>query len=163
LDAARREFVPLARWLEPTPVEPEPFELETPQAQSPLDEPAALENVEEEAALSAVRRFRASLADALDASVAALREEIAIEIVARELQLGGVDIAGIVAHALARYRVIEPVTVFAHPEETAQLEGRYTVVADATLRRGDVRVRLQYGAIDATLGARLQRVLDRAP
>jgi flagellar biosynthesis/type III secretory pathway protein FliH len=66
----------------------------------------------------------------------------------------------IVAQGLERYRT-EPLHVRTHPDEVARLEGAgIPVIADDSLRTGDVVLETRYGSIDASLGIRLERLLN---
>jgi flagellar biosynthesis/type III secretory pathway protein FliH len=151
------EFVPLALFLRPALSEPaiEP----APQAAAP---PAAiaLDPPEHEEALRASRRFRAALADALDAALQELLRAVASEVLARELRLAGPDVAAIVATALDRFAGERIISVRVHPQDCAAL-GALPIerVADDSLAPGDVRVELQWGTIDLTLDARLDAAL----
>lgn len=150
------EFVPLAFFLRPAVCEPatEPALPASPALEIALHPP------EHEEALRAARRFRAALADALDAALHELLRRIATEVLARELRLGGADVAAIVSTALDRFADERIISVRAHPQDCAAL----TVlpierVADDSLMPGDVRVELQWGTIDLTLQARLDAAL----
>jgi flagellar biosynthesis/type III secretory pathway protein FliH len=110
-------------------------------------------------ALADIRRFRAALADALDAKVEALLGEIAASVLGRDLRVAPLDVRAIVERELALAGGV-PLRVRAHPGECAALHGvACAVVADASLRRGDVMLDLRAGTIDATLGCRLERAL----
>jgi flagellar biosynthesis/type III secretory pathway protein FliH len=154
-------FVPMRAWLDPATPAPtaEPACCDDIPAGTQVDarceEPDDLER-----ALADARRFRAALLQALECAVAELRRDIAIEILGRELELRDADLAAVVARACARYGDASPVRVRAHPAECALLPACYASVGDPALRRGDVVLEVREGEIDATLGARLQRVLD---
>jgi flagellar biosynthesis/type III secretory pathway protein FliH len=114
-------------------------------------------------ALAAARRFHAALADAADAALDNLLRNIACDVLGRELALAPADVASIVAAALERYAADSPVRLRAHPDETSALGGfNLAVIADRGLRRGDVAIDVRAGTIDASLGARLEHVLDSA-
>ena len=156
-----REFVALEDLLRPR--------IETP-VEATVDagrEPVAAvvapaENDDLDAAIAAARRFRAALAEALERAVETMVQEIAASVLARELALAPVDLAAIVDAARRRFASDEPLRVRAHPGEINALAGLdLTVVADPSLRRGDVELDLRDGSVDATLGARLERVLLR--
>jgi len=151
------EFTPLATFLrtaqsphasvEDAPSEDDALELEPPAA-------------EVEAACAAARRFRAALEEALEAAVAAIVRDVAADVLARELASAPADLRAIVGNALRRYGARDLVRVRAHPDETALLSGLdLTIVADSSLRRGDVEIDLRGGTVDATLGARLASIL----
>jgi flagellar biosynthesis/type III secretory pathway protein FliH len=151
------EFVPLALYLRPAVSEPA-TEHAQPAASPPLE--IALHPPEHEEALRAVRRFRAALADALDASLQELLRTIASEVLARELRLGGADVAAIVSNALDRFADERIISVHAHPQDCAALAAfPLEHVADNSLVPGDVRIELQSGTIDLTLNARLEAAL----
>ena len=151
------EFVPLTQFVRPQP------RTETVDAGAP-DFAATIEIADVSGdlddALSAARRFRAALDDALETAVETLLRDVAASVIARELELAPADVRAIVAAARERYRLEEPVRVRVHPEEVAALrELDLCVAADPALRRGDVEIDVRDGTIDATLGARLERVL----
>ena len=155
------EFVPLDEFFRRSPPEVSPSGPTQSQRPSPADEAAA-----EPArcgfadALAAARRFRAALADALEAATGELLRDIACDVLARELELAPADVTAIAATALERYAADCPVSLRAHPDETAALATfGVAVIADPTLRRGDVALDLRDGTIDASLGARLDCVL----
>jgi hypothetical protein len=114
-----------------------------------------------EQAVGDVRRFRATLADALDVALERLLLEIACDVLARELRLGPAEVASVVARARERAAADEPHAVRVHPDDAAALAAcGCRIVADDRLRRGDVRLEVSSGSIDLTLGARLERVLE---
>jgi flagellar biosynthesis/type III secretory pathway protein FliH len=154
-------FVPLAEYLR-GPV-PAPAEAVVPEVVEPEVETNALaENAPVEDALADIRRFRAALADALDVRVERLLGDIAAGVLARELRIAPVDLRAIVARELALAGE-PPVKIHAHPDE-CELLGAFegNVVADPTLRLGDVRIELRSGTIAATLGCRLECALAAA-
>ncbi len=113
--------------------------------------------------LHEARRFRAALADALDAARDRLVRDLASDVLARELACAPADVERIARRTLERYTDDEPLHVRVHPDEVALLAGfELPVVADARLRRGDVTLTLRYGTIDASLGVRLAHVLQSA-
>ncbi len=151
------EFVPLTLFLRPAVSEPatEPV---PPAASPPLE--IALHPPEHQEALRAARRFRAALADALDAALQELLRTIASEVLARELRLGGADVAAIVSTALDRFAHERVVSVRAHSQDCPALVALpIERVADDSLTPGDVRIELQWGTIDLTLDARLDAAL----
>ncbi len=153
-------FVPLARRLRPN-VEPA---AETPAAPEPdaCEEPLAPQERDElDDALAAVRRFRAALDDALDAALDALVERIAREVVGRELLLAPADLGAIVAEARACYALHEPLVIRVHPDDAACVSANDlgAFVADPRVQRGDALIEVRSGTIDATLAARLERLL----
>jgi flagellar biosynthesis/type III secretory pathway protein FliH len=120
------------------------------------DTPAS---VECEQAIAAARRFRAGLSDALESAVPELLGSIARDVLARELMLGPVDLAAIVAAAIdgCAQTVL---SIHVHPADL-EVARRFesTVSADRGLKRGDLRLELHSGTIDLTLAARLDAVL----
>lgn len=113
-------------------------------------------------ALAAVRRFRAALADALDAQLDEIVREVVCELLGRELQIAHADVTAIARGALARYAADLPLRVRAHPHDVPALETlELPIVTDAALRRGDLTIELRSGTIDASLGARLEALLAR--
>jgi flagellar biosynthesis/type III secretory pathway protein FliH len=155
-------FTPLTVWLAP----PRTGELadavvadEKEPSVSPLGES---HDTELRAALREVRRFRAALADALDAALALLLREIAIDVVGRELRIAGADVVHCVQRACERYGVDAISTLRVHPDDAGAagaLQG-CSVIPDAGLRRGDAILTVRGGTIDVSLGARLERVLE---
>jgi hypothetical protein len=93
-------------------------------AQPPAEEPAD-------------RLFAARFAERLEVALQRLLEEIAAEVVGRELLLAPVDAAAIVERLLRRY-------------------GGTTEAPEA--RDGDIRI----GDVDASLGRRVRAAIDRA-
>jgi flagellar assembly protein FliH len=157
-------FVPLRAWLQPPVLDCELVAPELPGNEpvwpAELDDiPPACDDLDD--ALAGVRRFRAMLGEALDAAAGELCRDIALEIAGRDLALADVEIATIVRRACERYAAHEPLAVRAHPDDAAALAQAYRVVPDASLRRGDAVVEVRAGSIDATLGVRLQRLLER--
>ncbi len=112
-------------------------------------------------AAAAVRRFHAALTDALDAAVDELLPAIAREVLGRELATAPADLAAIAGAALGRYEADSPIRLRAHPGDTAALAGlSLAVIADSKLRRGDLVIDVRSGTIDASVDARLGRVLE---
>lgn len=152
-------FVSLHAWLSEGR-EPEVAAVVTPESIFP--EPAPVEETRTDAveALAEVRRFRASLADALDVAVTEALRDVVAGVLARELTTTPADIAAIVANVCGKYATEEIVAVHLHPDEREACEDTdVAIVADASLRRGDVVIRVRSGTIDATLGARIDDVL----
>jgi flagellar biosynthesis/type III secretory pathway protein FliH len=150
-------FVPLREWL--APVVPAP--MFTPEPELPEESELASIPVEEDEyhdVMREVRFFRAALRESLEERTQMLVREIAIEVVARELELAPADIAGIVESACARYA--PPLSIRVHPDEASELRGLENVVADTSIRRGDVMLSIASGTIDASLGMRLVRALS---
>jgi flagellar biosynthesis/type III secretory pathway protein FliH len=149
-------FVPMREWLAPV----SPLQEVEPQAEVPiLDEPIdELPCDEIDRALADARRYRAALAEALQLSIAELTQDIASEILARELELKPCDIAGVVERAIERYAQT-PVRVRVHAEDAARVPACWQPVIDEELRVGDVILEVRAGTIDARLGTRLERVL----
>lgn len=152
------EFVSFATWF----AEGEP-EAQTPPEEVLLEPPAVetvFERDEAAEAISSALRFRAALADALDVSVVDLLRAIAIDVVVRELRLAPADIRGIVERARDRYGFDEPVAIRVNPNDKSALDDvPLTVMCDPSLRRGDVMIDVATGTIDASLGARLDRII----
>lgn len=112
--------------------------------------------------LAEVRRFRAALADALDAQLREIVREVACEVLGRELRLAPADVTAIATGALERYAADGPLRLRAHPLDARALETlELPIVADGALRRGDLTIELRSGTIDASLGARLEALLER--
>ena len=114
-----------------------------------------------EEALSAARRFRAGLADALEAILDSLLREIARQVLARELLLRPADIRGIVDDALAKIDGERVLTLRVHPSDAGAIEAlELECVGDTALERGDVVLHLRSGTIDLALATRLDSVVS---
>jgi len=148
----RDEFVPLDAFLRPTPREPE----------AAAEVPSVTRTGSEcEEAIRAARRFRAGLADAVDAAVARLLPEIARAVLARELRIDPADVAAIVAGALKRFAGEKALALRAHPADVDVLADLpVTIVADGELRRGDAVLELHSGTIDLRMDSRLHAILQ---
>ncbi len=149
----RERFVPLDVFLQRA-LEPS---APPPQSAPPSNAPAA--NVDDET-IRAARRFRAALADALDASVQRLLPAIACEVLGRELLLRGADVAAIVSSAIDRFGGERVVSLRVHPADVPSvLALDIPSIGDRTLQLGDAVVQLQSGTIDLRWAARLDAVL----
>ena len=159
-------FVPLeAFFAREAIVEPavrNPVDVEIPPAGPPVREEVLVdERYGDVDAPAAVRRFHAALADALDAALDGLLRAVARDVLGRELALAPADVAVIADAALKRYAADFPVRLRAHPDDVTLLAGlNLAVTADRELRRGDVAIDVRSGTIDASLDARLERVLE---
>ncbi|MGC1380673.1 MAG: FliH/SctL family protein [Candidatus Baltobacteraceae bacterium] len=157
------EFVSLAVFLRP-PAPPFAPPAATPveTAGEPQDRGGEreLNSIVEEAVRSA-RRFRAALADALDAAVERLLAEIASGVLARELRIADADVASLVASALERFSSERVLSVRVHPHAAAALGDSLAleIVADQALLESDLILELHSGTIDMRLRARLARAL----
>lgn len=132
---------------------------ETEHIAEPVAESTAQIHDDEVAASREIRRFRACVAEAVENAVHILCQDIAAEVVARELQLSPAAISEIVARALKRYEADNPVCVRVHPDDVSQLQTTLRVVGDVRLRRGDAILEVRDGFIDASLGVRLESIL----
>lgn len=149
-------FVPLELFLRP--VECEVASNDSPEPLPAVEIVRFPEEYEE--MLRAARRFRAALEDALEVATQQVLRTIAGEVLARELQLAGPDLAAIVSTALDRVGNQCIPFVRAHPADCASLEGLgLALVADDSMKAGDIRIELQSGTIDLTLDARLDAAL----
>lgn len=111
--------------------------------------------------LRELRLFHARIAEAVEASVQTLLCDIAADVLARELQLAPVDIAAIVDRALHRCIAEQPVRVRVHADYTARVACGVPVIADPQLLPGDAVIELRGGTVDASLGVRLENILQR--
>jgi flagellar biosynthesis/type III secretory pathway protein FliH len=149
-------FVPLAQWLVPA-APPHATEREpATAAQEPLESKCA---PDVDALLREARRFRATLAEAVETSCGFLLREIAVDVVGRELELRDADVTAIIARACERYSIDAPIVVRVNPSDADAVRLAYPVVIDTDLRCGDAIVEVSSGAVDARLGVRLDRVL----
>jgi len=128
------------------------------QSEIPAADPEVPAPPQEAGAARDVLLFRARIAEAVDCAVAALCQDIAAEIVGRELQLAPAEIGAIVRRAVERYASEGIVRVRVHPDDTTAISGS-AVCADPSLRRGDAILDVACGSIDASLGVRLDAVL----
>lgn len=112
-------------------------------------------------ALGDVRRFRAAVRDTVDVTVRNVLCDVAAGVLARELALAPANLEAIVERACERHFADGVVRVRVHPDEALQIvDSGLDVVADTSLRRGDVLLEARSGTIDVSLGARLAAVLD---
>ncbi|MDP9111043.1 MAG: flagellar assembly protein FliH [Candidatus Eremiobacteraeota bacterium] len=110
-----------------------------------------------------VRIFRARLEDELAIALDALLPDVAADVLGRELRLQAADLARIVGAAVERYAHEEPLRVRVHPSDRDLLADLdVAIVCDKDLRRGDAVLELRSGTIDATLGARLETLLQES-
>ncbi len=131
-----------------------------PPEQSVVEGPAEAEHERDAYDARDVRLFFAALADALDAVRSDLLRDLSVEVLGRELALEEVDVARIAQRLLEQFERDEPLTMYAHADDVKALgDCGVPVHAAEGLRRGDVRLELRYGSIDASLGARLASVL----
>ena len=149
-------FVPLAAFLRPPPPAlPELLEEEmgnNAAGAAPSDDFAS----EYAPVFGAIRRFRAGIADALDAAVQRLLSQIAEQVVARELQIAPPDLAAIVAKARERAATERVIAVRVHPAQRHALATlNVETYDDDRLALGDVVLELHSGTIDLRLGTRL--------
>jgi flagellar biosynthesis/type III secretory pathway protein FliH len=156
-------FIPLATYLRPnvTPVKRNGLpEAQRPSQAQPIEEPTAV-IAEEAETIAAARRFRAALADAIDAAVARMLDAIGRDVVARELQISPAEIASVVKIAMERCALENAVAIRVHPDDyeaLAEWNGMRT--SDGSLRRGDALIELHSGTIDLRLKTRLEAALD---
>ncbi|HVS45707.1 MAG TPA: FliH/SctL family protein [Verrucomicrobiae bacterium] len=155
-------FVPLMtllREVQAPPVEP----IDTVTAPPPREPIDAADDDAVQALASDVRRFRAHLADAFDAALGCLLQDVACSVVARELELAPAQIATIAAAALQRASDELPLGLRAHADDCAQLQGMgLPVTPDAALQSGDLILELRDGELDFRLGVRLDAILRAA-
>lgn len=142
--------------------------VELPHAESAVDvapeAPEMTPPASHEEALSEVRRFRAALADAAELMREWIARDIACDVLARELLLADADIAAIAARAVEGSMAYAPVALIVHPDDVERASAcGIAVEAGDALRRGDALVRVACGTIDATLGARLEALLEALP
>ena len=151
----RNDFQPLAVLVRPV----NPQTQAEPPAQT-VTVPGACAEAEE-AALRSMRLFCAAVAEGVEAAIGQLLNDIAADVLARELQLAPADIARIVERALSRYLCEDPLHVLVHPDDACDVRCDFPVVKDPSLRPGDARLVLRCGSVDASLGVRLAAVLQK--
>jgi hypothetical protein len=159
------EFVPLDVWLRGGTAVPAAPEGLAPTASVAADpEPARDPAASPEAAaataalLGDLRRFRARLADALDAAGATLIRELAYAVLGRELLLAPADVATLARRILAEHPAARPLEIRHAPDEAPGID--LPCVADPALASGDLIVRFADGCVDAQIGVRLAAVLE---
>lgn len=141
--------------LEPVPPDLAPEALEPAPGHCEEPAPATLD------VLRSVRLFHATLRERIDAAVPLLLEDIAANVLARELRLAPAEIGRICERALARFASEKPLCVRMHPADAARHVLPIPVRPDVQLRAGDAILELRDGAfVDATLGVRLAAVLE---
>ncbi|HEV2262540.1 MAG TPA: FliH/SctL family protein [Candidatus Rubrimentiphilum sp.] len=124
-----------------------------------VGEPKSQPQPDEVAASRELRLFHARLREAVENAARILCQDIAAEVVARELQLAPAQISNIIARALARYEKEDPVCVRVHADDVGLVSAPIPIVSDAQLRRGDAILELRDGFVDVSLGVRLESVL----
>ena len=125
------------------------------------DEVEAREDESDESELvREVRLFHARIVEAVEAAVETLVEDIAADVLGRELLLAPCDIEAIVDRALARLASEQPLRVRLHAEDAAGLKCAVPLIVDERLRRGDAVIELHDGAVDASLGVRLATIVQ---
>jgi flagellar biosynthesis/type III secretory pathway protein FliH len=153
-------FIPLAAFLRPPPGPMPMLEERMAAVAFAGDEPT--DEIAQEYALvfSAIRRFRAGIADALDAAIQRLLLHIGESVVARELQIAPPDLAAIVAKARERAAAERAIAVRVHPTQ-GHLLATLSVETheDDRLAPGDVVLELRSGTIDLRLRTRLAMAL----
>ncbi|HYL26335.1 MAG TPA: FliH/SctL family protein [Candidatus Nitrosotalea sp.] len=147
-------FVPLTDYLRPAA---EPSPAIAAESLAPAEVFACHDCVE---TLRGVRRFRAGLADAVDAALPQLLDRIAREVLGRELRLAGADLAALVEAALERFEGANILRLRANPADLSALAAfELERVGDPSLQSGDVRIELTSGSIDLSFESRLAAVL----
>ena len=106
-----------------------------------------------------VRMFHARVIEAVEAAVETLVNDIAADVLGRELAIEPVEIEAIVDRALQRFASEEPLRVRVHPDDVVRVACGLPVVADARLRAGDAVIELRNGSVDASLGIRLSALV----
>ncbi|MBV8727587.1 MAG: hypothetical protein JO233_07360 [Candidatus Eremiobacteraeota bacterium] len=150
-----REFRSLASVLAPV-------DAQAPDEPDAHSEPLCVKDDAIETVLSDARFLRAHLREAVDAAFDDLINDVAAEVVGRELRMQPADIANIIEAAVHRYRFETPVRVRVHPHDMDALaDCALEAVPDGDLKRGDVFLELRDGAVDLRLGVRLERLLQQ--
>jgi len=141
-------------FVEPAPDDAPPIERDA-NASSALEAECDLVEIVRE-----MRLFRARLNELLAQSLQSLCADIATDVLARELQIAPADVAAIAERLAARFLDEHPVRVRVHPDEVDLVNCGLPVTGDGRLHRGDAVLELRGGVVDASLGVRLQGVLD---
>ncbi|MBV8530879.1 MAG: hypothetical protein JO104_06145 [Candidatus Eremiobacteraeota bacterium] len=125
-----------------------------------LAEPASPPQIDYES-VRAARLFRAALRDALDVALETLLKKIALDVLARELQIAPADVAALVARAVEEFGSQRILSVRVNPRDVDVVANLgLEPVADDALQPGDMRIELQIGTIDRTLETRVEAALD---
>lgn len=152
------EFMTLVQWL--TAPQETCGDLHPLAEEKIVEAPIVDDGVDDvDATLADALMFRATLEEAVELRAREIAREVAIEVLARELQLAPCDLAAVVKRARERYHLRDVVQIRVHPDDVTALGGNDAVVCDASLRRGDAMLLASCGSVDATLGVRLDRVL----
>ncbi len=120
--------------------------------------PAGTAETETAHAIGAARIFQAALRDAFDAVLGDLVCGLAVDVVARELRLGSVDLAAIASRVIAERLAEEPLRLRVATADAAVC-CELPLVVDPTLEPGDAVLECRSGTIDARLGVRLAAVI----
>jgi flagellar biosynthesis/type III secretory pathway protein FliH len=151
------DFVPLSTFLKPSRNDEEIVEA----VSSPAKEAASADARDLREIASEMRRFRAALRDAFEASREALLRDIACGVLGRELALQPANLNAIAARIVAE--IGTPVRIRVHPDDAAALEEwECELVPDASVRPGDIVFEVNDGSVDASLGIRLDEALAAA-
>jgi flagellar biosynthesis/type III secretory pathway protein FliH len=158
------EFIPLAIFLHPIePPMPSTPDCATERVDADLARPQLQTSEELAETLSAVRCFRAALADALEVAVQSLLPAIARDVLGRELRVEPADLAVVVAEAVERFGRDQVLVIRARSDEIGAMEPLgIELAADDRFARGDAEIELRTGTIDMRLHARLEALLMNA-
>jgi hypothetical protein len=150
-------FVSLASLLRPQPeppIEPASAAADTTDA-APVVPPAAAATPPE--MLTECKVFRARLLDAFDHARARLVQDLAAEVLGRELELAPPAIDVLAA------RLIEiPVRLRVSPADRERVRIDLPIDVDPSLRSGDLVLIVRDGALESTLGLRLEGAVRAA-
>jgi flagellar biosynthesis/type III secretory pathway protein FliH len=106
-----------------------------------------------------IRLFHAHVKEAVESAVQRLLNDIAADVLGRELLLAPAEIDAIVDRALRLFESECPVRVRLNAEDAAAAKLALPIAVDRELRRGDAVIELECGSVDASLGVRLATVL----
>ena len=102
-----------------------------------------------------LRFARLAALEAFERAVPRLLDELARDVLARELLLGGPELEALARCVLAEFASEEPVALVVSPGDAHRLNVGLPVRADSRLRSGDLIVEVRDGEIDARFTVRL--------
>ncbi len=105
---------------------------------------------------------RLAALEAFERAVPRLLENLARDVLARELTVAGPDLAALARDVLADFAAQEPVALVVAPSDIDSLGGGLPLRADARLAPGDLVVEVRDGEVDARFSLRLHDAIATA-
>jgi flagellar biosynthesis/type III secretory pathway protein FliH len=155
-------FVSLASLLRPQPeppIEPASAAADTTDA-APVVPPAAAATPPE--MLTECKVFRARLLDAFDHARAKLVQDLAAEVLGRELELAPPAIDVLAARLIENHAEEIPVRLRVSPADRERVRIDLPIDVDPSLRSGDLVLIVRDGMLESTLGLRLEGAVRAA-